>query len=119
MVFFQTVMNPSNLISIMRHAVSSHNLDRRTFCFVIKTGAFVRCIVWPLLPPIMLYQYIRAKDEDMFAVELLKDRSHLEDSSKSFYDANIPNNGGHWRMQADLKLIHDGVRAAPVVAAAE
>ncbi len=58
----------------------------------------------------MLYQYIRLKDEDMFATELLRDRTHSEDAA-AFYDSSMPTGTGHWRMQSDLKIIKDGAAA--------
>ena len=109
MVFFSTLAQPGNLLTIMKNAVSSSNLDRRTFCFVIKTGTFLRCVVWPLVPPLMLYQYIRKKDEEYFAIELLKHRTHSTDGA-AFYDTSLPSGAEHWRMQADLRLITEAAQ---------
>ena len=109
MVFLSTAFNPSNLLTIARHAISSRNLDRRTFCFVIKTGTFIRAVVWPLIPPLMLYQYIRHKDEDMYAIELLKHRSHSDDG-RAFYDPSMPAGAAHWRMQDDLRIIREALK---------
>ena len=108
MEFWKTAFNPSNLLTIARNAVSARNLDRRTFCNVIKAGTFIRCVVWPLLPPLMLYQYIRQKDEDMFAVELLKHRAKSEEAA-AFYDPSMPAGAEHWRMQADLRVIRNAL----------
>ena len=108
MVFLSTVLNPSNLLTIAKNAVSARNLDRRTFCFVIKTGTFLRCVVWPLFPPLLLYQFIRQKDEDLFALELLRHRAG-SDEVAAFYDSAMPKGAEHWRMQADLKLIKESV----------
>ncbi len=110
MVFFSTIAESGNLLTIVRNAVSAHNLDRRTFCFVIKTGTFLRCVVWPLVPPLMLYQYIRKKDDEYYAVELLKHRTHSADGA-AFYDASLPDGAQHWRMQSDLKTIRDAAKA--------
>ena len=110
MVFLSTVMSPTNLLTIARNAFTSRNLDRRSFCLVIKTGTFLRCVVWPLVPPLLLYQYIRAKDEDMYSVELLKHRSHGEDG-KAYYDPSMPVGAEHWRMQSDLRVIRNALRA--------
>ena len=106
MVFLSTIGNPSNLMTVIRHAFSAGNLDRRTFCFVIKAGTFTRCVIWPLIPPLMLYQYIRQKDVDMYAFELLKHRSRSEDGA-AFYDPTMPPGAQHWRNQSDLKIIRD------------
>jgi hypothetical protein len=106
MVFFSTLAAPGNLLTIVRNAVSSHNLDRRTFSLVIKTGTLLRCVVWPLVPPLMLYQYIRKKDDEYYAIELLRHRSRSTDVG-AFYDPTLPGGAKHWRMQADLKIIRD------------
>ena len=118
MVFFATLAESGNLFSILRNAVSSHNLDRRTFCFVIKTGTFLRCVVWPLVPPLMLYQYIRKKDDEYFAIELLKHRTNSTDSA-AFYDSSLPGDAKHWRMQADLKIIRTAATQGASLAATE
>ena len=110
MVFFATLGAPGNFFTIIRNAVSAHNLDRRTFCFVIKTGTLLRCVVWPLVPPLMLYQYIRQKDQEYFAIELLRHRTRSADSA-AFFDPSLPDGANHWRMQADLKTITDAATA--------
>eukprot|EP00747_Dinoflagellata_sp_TGD_P162013 gnl/TRDRNA2_/TRDRNA2_179150_c0_seq1.p1 gnl/TRDRNA2_/TRDRNA2_179150_c0~~gnl/TRDRNA2_/TRDRNA2_179150_c0_seq1.p1 ORF type:complete len:106 (+),score=25.20 gnl/TRDRNA2_/TRDRNA2_179150_c0_seq1:83-400(+) len=74
------------------------------FCNVIKAGTFCRTIVWPCLPPIMLYQYIRAKDEDAFITELLYYKSGSNDA-KAFYDTSRIGAAGHWRIQQDMEDI--------------
>merc|ERR1719321_1188840 len=75
---------------------------------IIKLGTFCRTVVWPCLPPLMLYQYIRATDKDMFAVELLYFKSGSSDA-KAFYDASKP--GGHWRLQQDMEVIRAAANA--------
>jgi hypothetical protein len=62
-----------------------------------------------LVPPLLLYQYIRQKDEDLYAIELLKHRSHSDDS-RAFYDPSMPVGAEHWRMQSDLKVIRDALK---------
>merc|ERR1719424_1795655 len=77
---------------------------------MIKIGTFCRTVVWPILPPLMLYQYIRATDKDMFAVELLYFKS-LSNDSKAFYDSKKPGISGHWRIQQDLETIRAAANA--------
>lgn len=43
--------------------------------FVIKAGTFCRSVIWPCALPLAFHQYIRGKDRDMFALELLAYRS--------------------------------------------
>eukprot|EP00747_Dinoflagellata_sp_TGD_P183463 gnl/TRDRNA2_/TRDRNA2_38345_c0_seq1.p1 gnl/TRDRNA2_/TRDRNA2_38345_c0~~gnl/TRDRNA2_/TRDRNA2_38345_c0_seq1.p1 ORF type:complete len:105 (-),score=19.00 gnl/TRDRNA2_/TRDRNA2_38345_c0_seq1:205-519(-) len=74
------------------------------FCNMIKLGTFCRTVVWPVLPPVMLYQYIRAKDEDYFITEVLYYKSGATDA-KAFYDSSRIGNAGHWRIQKDMELI--------------
>ena len=81
-------------------------LGKQGFANVIKGGMFCRSIIWPVFPPLMLYQYLRQKDEDMYAVELLRFRSKTDDP-KAWYDINMPRGTGHWELQNDLKVIYE------------
>jgi len=76
----------------------------QTFCNVIKLGTFVRTVVWPCLPPLMMYQYIRGKDEDMYAIEVLYHKSGSSEP-KAFWDASRLRGSGHWRIMQDLETI--------------
>jgi len=71
---------------------------------VVKAGTVCRTVIWPCLVPVALYQYMRAKDEDYYALELLHARSKSEDV-KAFYDQSKPGLQGHWRIQDDMELI--------------
>ena len=53
--------------------------------WVTKAGMGVRCVVWPTIFPLGLYTWIRQKDRDMFALELLAYRSKTE-YPEEFYD---------------------------------
>merc|ERR1711865_45263 len=77
------------------------------FCNVIKLGTFCRTVVWPCLPPLLMYQYIRLKDQDMYTTEVLYSKSGSKDA-KAFYDTARVGNSGHWRMQQDLETIRAG-----------
>ncbi|CAJ1432152.1 unnamed protein product [Effrenium voratum] len=83
---------------------SSCEANPQTFCNVIKLGTFCRTVVWPCLPPLMMYQYIRGKDEDMYATELLYYKSGSKDP-KAFWDSSRLRGSGHWRMMQDLETI--------------
>mmetsp|Transcript_25912 Transcript_25912/g.68883 ORF Transcript_25912/g.68883 Transcript_25912/m.68883 type:complete len:106 (-) Transcript_25912:61-378(-) len=74
------------------------------FCNVIKIGTFCRTVVWPCLPPLLMYQYIRAKDEDYYTTEVLYYKSGSKDA-KAFYDTSRIGISGHWRIQQDLETI--------------
>ncbi len=112
--FIKNTVRPSALYSIAT-AYSARNLDPLRFCGVIKLGTFCRTVVWPILPVLMFYQYIRQKDADMYAVDLLKTRSRssgmsqgillLNLDARAFYDPSKPAGSGHWRLQNDLELI--------------
>merc|ERR1712154_153394 len=54
------------------------------FCNVIKIGTFCRTVVWPCLPPLKMYQYIRAKDEDYYTTEVLYFKSGSSDHRAFF-----------------------------------
>lgn len=53
--------------------------------WVTKAGMGVRCVVWPVVFPLGMYTWIRQKDRDMFALELLAYRSK-SDYPEEFYD---------------------------------
>merc|ERR1719265_1392413 len=78
--------------------------NSQNFCNVIKLGSFCRTIVWPCLPPIMMYQYIRGKDEDYYTTEVLYYKSGSNQAS-DFYDTSKVGIAGHWRVQQDLETI--------------
>ena len=77
---------------------------------VIKLGTFVRTVVWPCLPPLLMYQYIRGKDEDMYAIEVLYHKSGSSEP-KAFWDASRLKGSGHWRMMQDLEAIRAAANA--------
>lgn len=83
--------------------MSYRNVSPRTALFVIKAGTFCRTM-WPLLPPMMLYQYIRQTDDEMRSVEFLHSQSGSK-NALSFYDTRKLNGTGHWRLQQDLAVI--------------
>lgn len=58
------------------------------FCDIIKLGTFCRTVVWPIFPPILMYQYIRAKEENYYAAEVLCYKPGSTDC-KAFYDASL------------------------------
>merc|ERR1712014_86813 len=74
------------------------------FCNVIKLGTFCRTVVWPCIPPVLMYHYIRGKDYDMFTTEVLYYKSGSKDF-KAFYDGSRIGGSGHWRLQQDLETI--------------
>merc|ERR1712187_228035 len=80
------------------------------FCNVIKIGTFCRTVVWPCLPPLLMYQYIRLKDEDMYITEVLYAKSGSKDA-KAFYDTTRSGGSGHWRLMQDLETIRAGANA--------
>lgn len=55
-----------------------------------------------------MYQYIRQKDEDYFALEILRGRGMIKDT-KTVFDASKPGSIGHWKIQDDLELIRSSV----------
>ena len=89
-------------------AASAQNLGKQAFLNVIKAGTICRTIIWPCIPPLMLYQYIRQKDEDYYALEILKHRGQIADP-KAVNDASLPGSYGHWKIQDDLELIRSAV----------
>eukprot|EP00747_Dinoflagellata_sp_TGD_P163059 gnl/TRDRNA2_/TRDRNA2_181352_c0_seq1.p2 gnl/TRDRNA2_/TRDRNA2_181352_c0~~gnl/TRDRNA2_/TRDRNA2_181352_c0_seq1.p2 ORF type:complete len:104 (+),score=23.92 gnl/TRDRNA2_/TRDRNA2_181352_c0_seq1:121-432(+) len=80
------------------------------FCNMIKLGTFCRTVVWPCLPAVMLYQYIRLKDEDAFITELLYYKSGSNDA-KAFYDTSRIGVAGHWKIQEDMETIRAAANA--------
>eukprot|EP00927_Polykrikos_kofoidii_P075353 TRINITY_DN714_c0_g2_i1.p2 TRINITY_DN714_c0_g2~~TRINITY_DN714_c0_g2_i1.p2 ORF type:complete len:106 (+),score=21.48 TRINITY_DN714_c0_g2_i1:116-433(+) len=82
----------------------------QSFCNVIKLGTFCRTVVWPCIPPIMMYQYIRGKDEDCFTTEVLYYKSGSKDV-KAFYDSSRVGASAHWRVQQDLETIRAAANA--------
>ena len=92
----------------MMGAASARNLGKQGFVNVIKAGTICRTIIWPCIPPLMLYQYIRQKDEDYFALEILRSRGQIKDA-KLVNDPSKPGNTGHWKIQDDLELIRASV----------
>ncbi|PHJ25092.1 hypothetical protein CSUI_001058 [Cystoisospora suis] len=86
---------------------SYRKISPRTALFVIKTGTFCRTM-WPLLPPLLVYQWIRQTDEEMKSIEYLQNESGST-NALSFYDTRKANGTGHWRLQQDLAVIHHRV----------
>lgn len=58
----------------------------------------------------MMYQYIRAKDEDMYATEVLYFKSGSRDA-KAFYETSRLGGSGHWRIQQDMETIRAAANA--------
>eukprot|EP00746_Dinoflagellata_sp_MGD_P160338 gnl/MRDRNA2_/MRDRNA2_87032_c0_seq1.p1 gnl/MRDRNA2_/MRDRNA2_87032_c0~~gnl/MRDRNA2_/MRDRNA2_87032_c0_seq1.p1 ORF type:complete len:106 (+),score=23.49 gnl/MRDRNA2_/MRDRNA2_87032_c0_seq1:84-401(+) len=98
------------MVSAAHAAVVMPRATSGGMCNIIKLGTFCRTVVWPVFPPLMLYQYIRQTDKDMFAVELLYYKSGSKDS-KAFYDSSKPGISGHWRIQQDLETIRAAANA--------
>merc|ERR1712187_616480 len=84
--------------------VTSPQGSAQGFCNVIKVGTFCRTVVWPCLPPVLMYHYIRGKYDDMFTTEVLYYKSGSKDH-KAFYDNSRIGGSGHWRLQQDLETI--------------
>uniref|UniRef100_A0A7S1PJP3 Uncharacterized protein n=1 Tax=Alexandrium catenella TaxID=2925 RepID=A0A7S1PJP3_ALECA len=84
--------------------VTSPQGTAQSFCNIIKIGTFCRTVVWPCIPSLVFYQYIRAKDEDCYATEVLYYKSGSRDH-KAFYDTSRIGCSGHWRIQQDLETI--------------
>jgi hypothetical protein len=82
----------------------------QTFCNVIKIGTFCRTVVWPCWPPLMMYQYIRAKAEDYCTTEAFYYKSGSKDA-KAFYDTSRVDISGRWRMPQDLETIRAAANA--------
>eukprot|EP00441_Pelagodinium_beii_P032321 CAMPEP_0197640758 /NCGR_PEP_ID=MMETSP1338-20131121/14935_1 /TAXON_ID=43686 ORGANISM="Pelagodinium beii, Strain RCC1491" /NCGR_SAMPLE_ID=MMETSP1338 /ASSEMBLY_ACC=CAM_ASM_000754 /LENGTH=105 /DNA_ID=CAMNT_0043213631 /DNA_START=126 /DNA_END=443 /DNA_ORIENTATION=+ len=98
-------------LAVLAHKfITSPQSASSSFCNIIKIGTFCRTVVWPCLPPLLMYQYIRGKDEDMYALEVLYAKSGSRDA-KAFYDASRLNGSGHWRLQQDLETIRAAANA--------
>mmetsp|Transcript_11499 Transcript_11499/g.19023 ORF Transcript_11499/g.19023 Transcript_11499/m.19023 type:complete len:104 (+) Transcript_11499:86-397(+) len=95
------------LVSIAHKFVTAPQGSAQGFCNIIKLGTFCRTVVWPCLPPLLMYQYIRGKDEDMYITEVLYAKSGSKDA-KLFYDTSRANGSGHWRLMQDLETIRSG-----------
>ncbi|KAF4668619.1 hypothetical protein FOZ61_006085 [Perkinsus olseni] len=91
-------------------AYTALNLERQRFANIIRLGTFCRVVLWPVIPLVGLFHYIRQRDRDWYALELLRSRCKSEDCA-AFYDWTMPGASGHWRMQNDLEIIR---RAANV-----
>ncbi|GBE59608.1 hypothetical protein, conserved [Babesia ovata] len=70
---------------------------------MIKLGVICRKS-WILFPPLMMYQYIREKDKEMYTAELFYKNSHSDDPA-SFYDPSKPSGTRHWKIQHDMALL--------------
>ena len=75
---------------------------------IIKMGTFCRGAIWPCFVPLAFYQYIRGRDRDMYALELLAYRSRSETPTE-FYQKELGPINGHWRMRRDMQVIHENV----------
>merc|ERR1712048_510832 len=93
-----------NLAVLGHRFVASPQSSVSGFCNVIKLGTFCRTVVWPCLPPVLMYHYIRAKDYDCYTTEVLYAKSGSKEY-KAFNDMSRLGNSGHWRMQQDLETI--------------
>merc|ERR1712129_346727 len=95
------------VVNVFHKFLTAPQATSKNFCNVIKLGTFCRTVVWPCLPAVMMLQYIRLKDEDMYTTEVLYYKSGSNDA-KAFYDTARVGNSGHWRMQQDLEIIRAG-----------
>eukprot|EP00392_Amoebophrya_sp_AT5.2_P003199 g3204.t1 len=68
-------------------------------------------VVWPCSVPLLLHQYIRGRDRDFYALELLAYKAKAE-NIKDFYDKTKGPVGGHWRMRKDMETIFKGASSA-------
>eukprot|EP00404_Azadinium_spinosum_P052159 CAMPEP_0180753784 /NCGR_PEP_ID=MMETSP1038_2-20121128/32853_1 /TAXON_ID=632150 /ORGANISM="Azadinium spinosum, Strain 3D9" /LENGTH=99 /DNA_ID=CAMNT_0022787665 /DNA_START=9 /DNA_END=304 /DNA_ORIENTATION=- len=91
-------------VQLAHKFITSPQASTKGFCNVIKLGTFCRTIVWPCLAPLMMYQYIRKKDEDYYATDLFYYMSGSTDT-KSFYDNKRVGISGHWKLQQDMETI--------------
>mmetsp|Transcript_167 Transcript_167/g.380 ORF Transcript_167/g.380 Transcript_167/m.380 type:complete len:106 (-) Transcript_167:135-452(-) len=92
------------IVQVAHKFVTCPQGNAQSFCNVIKLGTFCRTVVWPIIPSLVFYQYIRAKDEDYYTTEVLYYKSGSRDH-KAFYDTARVGASGHWRMQQDLETI--------------
>lgn len=90
--------------SLAHKFVTAPQASAQSFCNVVKIGTFCRTVVWPCLPTLVMYQYIRGKDEDYYTTEVLYYKSGSKDH-RAFYDTNRIGGSGHWRIQQDLETI--------------
>mmetsp|Transcript_145717 Transcript_145717/g.254258 ORF Transcript_145717/g.254258 Transcript_145717/m.254258 type:complete len:106 (-) Transcript_145717:100-417(-) len=92
------------MLNLAHKFVTAPQGSAQSFCNVIKLGTFCRTVVWPCIPPLLMYQYIRCKDEDMYIVEILYAKSGTKDH-KAFYNTSMACGSGHWKLQNDLEVI--------------
>mmetsp|Transcript_72613 Transcript_72613/g.194902 ORF Transcript_72613/g.194902 Transcript_72613/m.194902 type:complete len:106 (-) Transcript_72613:218-535(-) len=92
------------LVGLAHKFVTAPQASAQGFCNVVKLGTFCRTVVWPCLPPLLMYQYIRGTDVDMYATEVLYYKSGSKDH-KAFYDSGRAGISGHWRVQQDMEAI--------------
>merc|ERR1719316_723889 len=92
------------MVTVAHKVLTTPQGSAQGFCNVIKLGTFCRTVVWPILPPLLMYQYIRAKDEDYYTTEVLYYKSGSTDH-KAFYDTSCVGISGHWRLQQDMETI--------------
>eukprot|EP00928_Gymnodinium_smaydae_P077120 TRINITY_DN602_c0_g4_i2.p2 TRINITY_DN602_c0_g4~~TRINITY_DN602_c0_g4_i2.p2 ORF type:complete len:106 (-),score=26.49 TRINITY_DN602_c0_g4_i2:174-491(-) len=96
-----------SMATVAHKLVTSPQGTAKNFCNVIRLGTFCRTVVWPCLPPLLMYQYIRGKDEDYYNTEVLYYKSGSKDV-KAFFDSSRPAGSGHWRLQQDMETIRAG-----------
>ncbi|GFE53805.1 hypothetical protein BaOVIS_012090 [Babesia ovis] len=83
----------------LRYRTASPQMRAR----VIKLGVICRKS-WIFFPPIMMYQYIREKDKEMYTSELFYKNSSSE-NPRSYYDPSRPEGNRDWKVQHDLALL--------------
>ncbi|CCF73433.1 conserved Plasmodium protein, unknown function [Babesia microti strain RI] len=74
---------------------------------VVKLGIICRNF-WILFPPLIAYQYIRQKDQDMFVTELFYNTTvaqNEDNDPKSFYNTQLRGGNKYWKMQRDISLL--------------
>ncbi|KAK1441997.1 hypothetical protein BgAZ_400270 [Babesia gibsoni] len=86
-------------IRALRYKTASPMMKER----VIKLGVICRKS-WICFPPLMMYQYIRQKDKEMYTNELFYKNSDVEEPL-SFYDPNKPPDTRNWKVQHDIALL--------------
>merc|ERR1712032_402095 len=101
---FQAMSGIGACVQLAHKLLTFPQGNTQAFCRVIKIGTFCRTVVWPCLPPLLMYQYIRAKDEDCYTTEVLYYKSGSKDY-KAFNDTTRVGISGHWRIQQDLEVI--------------
>ncbi|KAK2197383.1 hypothetical protein BdWA1_000382 [Babesia duncani] len=74
---------------------------------VIKLGIICRKS-WILFPPLLLYQYIRAIDREMYTTEVFYKASKSNDS-RAFYDPTKPKGFREWKIQSDMALVSKAI----------